>query len=161
MNESAAEIEIKRERYADFIDDVKALLPSHWKELALYQDDIPLAPDYDFYRRADFSGMLVFMAMRTKQERLLVGYAVYFIKAHHHYIGHRWAVSDIFWLHPDYRNLGFGRALFEAVEVQLKELGVDVVHCTLKTAQPAAGFVLEKLGFSKVEVGYSKLIGTK
>jgi GNAT superfamily N-acetyltransferase len=159
MSEAANEwngLTINREHYSEYINDIKVLLPQHWKELALYQDDIPLAPDYDFYKRADFAGMLAFFAIRHVESHDLVGYAVYFIKAHHHYLGQRWAISDIFWLHPDLRNGGVGKWMFAYVENELKKLGAVVMHTTLKKEHPAAAYVLEALGHTQVELGYSK-----
>lgn len=150
------DLTIQHEPYHTFIADAEPLLPKHWQELALYQDDIPLQPDLAFYKRAAFAGMCHVWTVRQKSDNALVGYAVYFIKAHHHYAGHKWAISDIFWLHPDYRRGGYGKELFATVERDLKELGVAVMHSTLKTEHPAAAFVLEALGHKKVEVGYSK-----
>lgn len=144
----------RRESYSSMIDGIKTLLPSHWRELARNRDDIPLDPDYDMYRRADAAGMI--MALAARLDGALVGYAIYFVRPHHHYKGATWAVSDIFWLHPDYRNLGNGKALFEAVEQELRNIGCTVCHTTLKADHPAAAYVLEALGHTKIELGYSK-----
>lgn len=146
-----------RESYDQIIADIKRLLPSHWQELALYKDDIPLDPDFDLYRKADAAGLCVIVAARTADGELR-GYALYFIKAHHHYQGHKWAVSDIFWLHPDDRNIGNGRLLFDTVEKELRAAGIDVMHTTLKVSHPAAKFLLESMGHTLVEYGLSKKI---
>jgi GNAT superfamily N-acetyltransferase len=151
-----ADICVRVETYDEIIDDIKALLPTHWKEIALYQDDIPLDPDYDMYKRVHASGMLVIYAVRRAITKELIGYALYFVRPHLHYAKHRWAISDIFWLAPQYRNFGVGTFLFGFIERDLKEHGVAVMHTTLKTAHPEASFVLENLGHTKIELGYSK-----
>lgn len=145
----------RRENYAEIITDIKRLLPSHWQELALYKDDIPLDPDFELYSRAAAAGHAVIVAARAATGELR-GYAIYFTKKHHHYQNHQWAVSDIFWLHPDDRNIGNGRALFGCVEEELKKAGVDVIHTTLKVSHPAAKFLLESMGHTLVEYGLSK-----
>ena len=150
----ASDLIVRRERYAEIIDDIKALLPSHWQELALYQDDVPLDPDFEMYRRVDDAGMLAIFAVRDERE--LVGYAIYFVKPHHHYMGHKWAVSDIYWMDPRYRRLGHGRKMFQGVEDGLRAMGVDVMHTTLKAEHPEPAFVLETLGHARIEFGYSK-----
>jgi GNAT superfamily N-acetyltransferase len=144
------------ESYDQIIGDIKALLPSHWREIALYQDDIPLEPDYEMYKKIYDAGMLVIYAVRKFETGTLIGYALYFVRPHMHYSKHRWAVSDIFWLDPKYRNVGLGMFLFAFIERDMKEHGVAVMHTTLKTAHPEASFVLENLGHQKIELGYSK-----
>lgn len=150
-----SELVFSRVRYRDVIDEAKPLLVEHHKELALYQGDIPLDPDYEFFARADDIGAAITIVGRTAGGTL-VGYALYFIKEHHHYRGHRWAVSDLFWLAPEYRRFGNGKALFKAIEVELKAAGAVVMHTTLKVSNPAAKYLLESMGHALVEFGLSK-----
>lgn len=148
------EVVFRRERYPEIIEDIKALLPLHWKELALYQDNVPLEPDYTVYARLDASNAMCIIAGRVDGK--LVGYAIYVVKRHPHYTTKRWALSDIFWLAPEYRRYGSGRAMFEKVEEELKVMGVDVCHTTFKVDHPAAGMLLATMGHAHVEQGYSK-----
>lgn len=149
------EVVFQRVKFRDVIEEAKPLLVEHHKELALYQDDIPLAPDYEFFARADDAGAAVVITGRTGDGKL-VGYALYFVKEHHHYLGHRWGVSDLFWLAPELRHYGNGRAMFEKIETELKAAGVAVCHTTLKVSNPAAKFLLESMGHTLVEFGLSK-----
>lgn len=151
-----SDLYFQRENYGQIVHDIKALIPSHHQELALYQDSIPLDPDYLFFKRADDAGLCVIISARTRNEDILRGYAIYFIKNHHHYSMHKWGTSDLFWLHPDERNVGNGRALFEEVERALRQMGVTVMHTTLKTSHPAAKYLLESMGHTLVEFGLSK-----
>ena len=150
----ASDVTIAVETYDQIIDDLKPLLTEHWRELALYQDEIPLDPDYDGYKRICDAGVTMVTSVRVAGA--LVGYAVYVLQPHMHYRGHRWAVSDLFWLHPDHRSMGLGNALFAFIEDALRERGVDVMHTTFKKHFPAAGMLLESRGHAMVELGYSK-----
>lgn len=149
------DLTLSRVRYRDVIDEAKPLLAEHHKELALYQDDIPLNPDYELFGRADDAGMAITIIARDAAGKL-VGYAYYFLKKHQHYLEHAWAVSDLFWLAPEHRRLGNGKALFKFIETELTAAGADVMHTTLKVSNPAAKYLLETMGHQTVEFGLSK-----
>lgn len=147
-------ITFARETYAQMIEDVKPMLAEHWRELALYQDDIPLDPDYEFYERAEAIGLI--RAYTARKVGALIGYAVYLVRFHPHYRGHRWASADIVWMHPDYRRFGAGNALFDFIESDLTAEGPCVIHTTTKVAHPELSMLLLARGHEHVENGYSK-----
>jgi hypothetical protein len=41
------------------IEEMKPMLPMHWKELALNQDRVPLSPQYHVYDERDAQGMVM------------------------------------------------------------------------------------------------------
>ncbi len=157
--EDGHQLAIQTETYAQVIEDIKPLLEKHWREIAVY-DDIPLDPDYEFYRRAFDAGLAAIYTARL--DGVLIGYAIYFIRpgkaadGHHHYVGTGWAVSDIILVVPEHRNTGVATSLFDLIEADLKARGVAVMHTTAKTAHPQLGFFLEGRGHAMVEQGYSK-----
>lgn len=139
----------------DLLDEVRPLLDLHWEEIAVYKD-IPLQPNWEFYRRAGAVGLVCYTVRRDGE---LVGYSSYFIHVHPHYTSHKWALSEIYWLHPSVRGEGVGDGLFAFVERDLIERGVAVMHTTLKSAHPAAARLLEKRGHAMVELGYEIRLG--
>lgn len=143
------------EPYAQLIDEIKPLLFEHWRELAVYQD-IPLDPDYDFYEKANSSGMLTYYVAR--EGRALIGYAIFVVKpgGHPHYRRHGWAMNDIVWIRPDRRNLGVGRQFAKYWESDLNDRGVHVVHVNAKTGHPELAMLLLNCGYAKIEEGYEK-----
>jgi|HubBroStandDraft_1064217.scaffolds.fasta_scaffold154544_3 L-amino acid N-acyltransferase YncA len=151
---SDSDITVAVQPFDQIIDDLKPLLAGHWRELALHQDSIPLDPNFEGYRKANELGLSCMFAVRKSGD--LIGYAVYFIAPHMHYRTHKWAVSDLFWLHPDHRRAGVGNALFDCIERELLALDVDVMHTTIKEHFPAAGSLLESRGHAMIERGYSK-----
>lgn len=145
-----------RERYDTVVSDIQPLLVEHWQELALYQDDIPLDPDYEIYSAMDKAGALALYTVRHGHNKRLVGYAIYFLRKHHHYKNHKWAVSDVVLVEKEHRNMGLGNGLFAFVEADLKASGVDVMVTMTKVAHPELAFLLESRGHGKAEVNYSK-----
>jgi L-amino acid N-acyltransferase YncA len=145
---------IAEERYADVIDEIKGLFELHWEEIALNKEDIPLDPDYSVYEALDRAGAMVICTVRNNGR--LIGYAVYFVRKHPHYRNHTWAVSDLFWVNPSYRDGRIGDNLFAFIEKTLTDKGVHVMHTTCKTAHPAPAFLLQRRGHDKIEYGFSK-----
>jgi GNAT superfamily N-acetyltransferase len=142
-----------RETYSEIVPDLRPILEEHWKELALY-DDIPLDPDYGVYNSLEQAGVLRVYTVRHSVEGL-VGYAVYFVRRHHHYKRHTWAISDVILVRSAHRNAGVGNALFDFLERALKAEGVDVIHTMTKAAHPELAYLLEARGHIKAEVCYS------
>ncbi|MDE2105175.1 MAG: GNAT family N-acetyltransferase [Patescibacteria group bacterium] len=149
-------ITVKRESYAEVIDDIRPLLERHWKEIARNQEKIPLDPDYSRYQALDAKGMLFIFT--AKDEGEFVGYAIYFIGPHVHYKSHKWAISDIFWVKPERRGVMIGKRLFTLAEQTLKEAGASVMHTTSKIAHPEASRLLVHLGHTLIEYGHAKLL---
>ncbi len=146
----------EEETFSTCIADARPLLEFHWRELARNRDRIPLDPRYESYITAEEKNQLCIGTVRD--DGALVGYACYVVECNLHYGGYAWAVSDIFWLHPDYRGKGFGDRLFRFIEDRLRRRGVAVMHTTYKIEHPAAGRTLERLGHKPIEIGCSKFL---
>jgi GNAT superfamily N-acetyltransferase len=143
------------EEFAPFLEEVKPLLPEHYAELALNQDRVPLAPQYDEYLRRDALGMVMAVTVRDAGE--FVGYFVGFIAPGLHYSTCLTLQLDIFWIHPDHRGQKGGFLLFKAVEAEAKRRGVQRLFVGSKTHLPA-DFLFDKLGYTKVESVYSAML---
>jgi len=146
------------ESYEQVIEEIKPLNAQHWDEIALNKDFIGLDPDYEFYEAMDRLGRMV-VATARDDDGPLIGYAIYFLGPHKHYREHLWAISDIYWIHPEHRRGRVGMNLFKFVEQALRTRKVSVMHTTSKTAHPAAARMLESLGHTMIEVGHSKRLG--
>lgn len=147
------DIRYATETYDDVIADLRPLLDEHWREIAL-NPDIPLDPNYEMYAALGKTDRMLVFTVRCDTQ--LIGYAVYFANRHPHYKNHTWALSDLFWIHPAHRSAGVGRGLFQHIEAVLYERGVAVMHTTIKVAHPMARTLLESLGHSMIEWGFSK-----
>ncbi len=139
------------ETFSEIINDIKKLLPAHWAELAAYPD-IPLEPDFAFYKRAQETGYMRFYAGRLGGT--LISYCLMtIIPRHPHYMGQPFAIADIVWVHPDHRNYGVGTALFDFVEADLRGCVISVGD---KISSPALGLLLKSRGYQPLSVAYSK-----
>lgn len=133
--------------------EVEPLLYAHWQEISSYPD-IPLDPDWSIYERAQELNRLRFFTARA--ERVLAGYAVYFLGHNPHYRGSLQARQDILYLSPEYRRGGAGLRLVRYADEQLAEEGVQVVYQHVKLAHPALGRLLERVGYEPVETLYAR-----
>lgn len=164
MLTTATRLKYAAEPFAGVIEEAKPLLAEHWKEIAVYKD-IPLDPDYAFYAKLSEIGALVVYTVRdeapAKEDGLgiLIGYSVFVLRPHAHYRAHRWALNDLVWLHPGYRQLNVGRGLVKYWDADLKDRGVNVVHVNAKVQHPALAFLLKEEGYDVVEAGYEKRLG--
>jgi GNAT superfamily N-acetyltransferase len=143
------------EAFPAFLEEVKPLLPAHYAELALDQDDVALNPQYDEYLRRDALGSVLCIAMRDAGE--LVGYFVGFVTPGLHYATCLTLQLDIFWLRPDHRGKGGGTILFKAVEAEAKRRGVQRMFVGSKCHLDAS-WLFERLGYTKVETHYSFML---
>lgn len=94
-------ITIARERLTDCLDDIKPLLASHWREVALYQEQVPLAPDFEQYLKLDAAGAVV--TVTARDNGILIGYSVFFLRIHLHYSSCLVASNDVLFLDARYR----------------------------------------------------------
>ena len=139
------------ETFSEIVNDIRPLLPLHHKELAAYPD-IPLDPDFGFYRRAWEGDHIRFYTGRLGGE--LIAYCIMtLVHRHPHYQQNSFAIADIVWVHPDHRNYGIGTALFDFVETDLKGCVIAVGD---KISHPALGLLLKSRGYEALSVSYSK-----
>lgn len=150
-------ITFQTETYADVVGDLPGLLEQHWRELALYQDDIPLDPDYTWYEKADSAGLLRIYTARSGPD--LIGYAIFVLIGRHPHYAHRWAKDDIVWIAPEHRNFGVGGGLMDHCEADLKSKGPVVIHVNTKVSSPPLAVLLRSRGYENIELGFSKRFG--
>jgi GNAT superfamily N-acetyltransferase len=146
----------QRERVQDTIDEAYPLLVRHWDEIAWTKELSGVDINRDFYKAIEDRGEII--CVTARHDGALIGYAVYFLRLHPHYQTVRWAVSDIYWLAPEHRGRALGARLFVRVELELRRVGVRVMHTTGKTAHPAAKRLLEALGHTDIEWGVGKVL---
>lgn len=165
----------RQEKLSQCLPEIIPVEQRHWEELAKNKDKIKLNPDHDAYRRLEDSGNYRAYTVRTANGEL-AGYAGYLISKHLHYQDHFWALSDLFYVLPEHRSrrslldrvanyilgpevpMGAGTTLAEFIEENLRDAGVVVMHTTGKVSNPGLGRLMQKLGHTRVEFGYSKLL---
>ena len=144
------------ESFEERLCELQELLPSHYEELALNQDKVPLSPQYGHYISREREGGLIFVTLR--EEGVLIGYFIGFIAPGLHYSTCLTCTMDIFYVRKDKRKGTAGVRLFRFVEACLKQRGVNRWFMGSKVHADASA-LFERIGASKVEVYYSKWIG--
>ena len=144
------------ESFEENLEYLKPLLPTHYKELALNQDKVPLSPQFDKYVATEKQGGLIFVTLRKVGE--MVGYFIGFIAPGLHYSTCLTCQMDIFYVLPEHRGSGTGFQLFKFVEQQLKKRGVQRLFVGSKLHKDAS-WLFEKLNYTPVETYYSAWLG--
>lgn len=136
--------------------ELEPILPTHYRELALDQDIIPLSVDWESYQRLEDAEVLFFATLRD--EGALVGYYIGFVSPHLHYSTCKMCATDIFYVLPQYRLNGGGSVLFDQTERELIALGVKKWVVSYKDHLHAGAF-LERHGLRLIEHVHSKTLG--
>ena len=144
------------ESFEERLAELQALLPLHYRELALNQDKVPLSPLYDQYIERERAGGLLFVTLRDVGE--LVGYFIGFIAPGLHYSTCLTCTMDIFYVHPNKRGGSAGVRMFRFVETELKRRGVQRWFMGSKVHADASA-LFKRIGAAPVETYYSKWIG--
>lgn len=144
------------ESFEDRLEELQPLLPLHYEELALNQDKVPLAPQYNVYIERERAGGLLFVTLRDAGE--LVGYFIGFIAPGLHYSTCLTCTMDIFFLRKDKRTGSAGVRLFRFVEDELRRRGVQRWFMGSKVKADASA-LFKRIGAQPVETYYSKWLG--
>jgi GNAT superfamily N-acetyltransferase len=145
--------------YADcdpfaFVEELKELFPLHYEELCVTKD-FPLAPDYDAYKRLADAGMLRCITVRADEE--VIGYAIFVIQPHLHYMTCKTAFEDIYYIRPDFRKGRVGIRLFKYAEEVLKGIGVNRIIMHTKIHMDNSK-LFEYLGYKWTDKLFTKIL---
>ena len=156
-------IHIARESIRTCLDEAKPLLAKHWREVALYQDDVPLDPDFDRYLRCDADGTM--LTLTARDDGRLIGYSVFILFQHIHYRSCLVATNDVLFLDRDYRSgTTAGIRLLRESEAELSRerdrRGAEQIRVVWHV-KPKNDWspILARLGYMQEEIIMGKLIG--
>ena len=152
---AALKISIATETSATLRDEIEKLTPDHWAEFADNQD-VPLDVDWDTYMRMHGNGRLLVTTARRRGE--LVGYQL--LTATRHLHRDVLLISDaVTFIRPDIeaRWLVLMRMIQHTV-ADGRRRGATEFRMRVKTAH-YYGRLLERAGFSPVEVAYQLIAG--
>lgn len=144
----------RRERLAPILREIMPLLEKDWLENGVDRDTLPLNFNYQQYLDYDLVGVLHIVTARDGD--LLVGYVFAFLHPHMDHANLGWAIITWYWLYPEYRHGGIGRAMLEAMLRFLREAKVSVVEASEKISK--AHGLFGRLGFTAVDTVHRKLL---
>lgn len=143
------------ERLGDMQPELEALLPLHWREIARDQEIIKLDPDWPAYHALEAAGS--FHAVVARSAGRMIGYHISFIRPHLHYRESLSAITDIYFVLPEYRRGRVGVELFKEVEKSWKARGVQKAFTGCKVAKDMQP-LFERLGWKWIEKTFAKVL---
>ena len=142
------------EDFEDVKHQIAEMAFDHWKEIEHYQDEIKLDIDLETYSSMASSGILKTITVRDNHK--LIGYILMLVHKHLHH-KEKFAVNDIFYIHPSHRKGYAGIKIFKFAEEVMRAEGVKLMLLSCKTHLDK-GNIFKRLGFKPTEISYSKLL---
>ena len=143
------------EKFSSIQDEAASLFKAHWDEIAVDKDKIPLAPDWSKYAGLEQGGMLHCLTVRS--EGKLVGYFIAFVLPHPHYsTAGEMAMTDVYFIHPDYRKGSAGIKLICEAERTLRARGVTKAYLSTKVHSDNSK-LFQALGWRLTDYSFTKI----
>jgi hypothetical protein len=138
--------------------DLPPLFERHYQEIARDKDVIPLAPDWDSYYAMDLQGTLHILTARWRGK--LVGYIFNIVGWHQHYVTTRYAHTEMFWLHRDFRKGWLPvRFLSENLAgLKAREVKITTICFKLHFQDARVGKLLQRLGYKATDITMRKVL---
>lgn len=136
--------------------EIMPLLPEHHKALGLFQEKMPLDPQYGAYLSREAEGTLCYATLRA--DGRLIGYWIAIVAPGFHYQSTLTATMDILWVKPEFRGAANGKLLHDCLLRELRRRGVKLWWVGSKSHSSIQSW-LESLGFHAEEVMLCKWIG--
>lgn len=137
-----------------FFGELAPILPEHYEELCVTKD-FPLEPDFAAYDRLNTARMLKAVTCRNDGE--LVGYIIFIIQPHLHYMSCITAFEDLYYVKKEYRKGRTGIKLFQFSEKVLKDAGVKRIIMHTKIHMDNSR-LFEYLGYKNTDKLFTKLL---
>lgn len=145
------------EKIADVADEILPLLRKHYEEIAWNKEKVPLNPDWGRYAQLEENGML--RIYTSREDGVIVGYAVFCVTRMLHYQDVVQAQNDIFYVTPSRRGYFIGRKLLkEYAEGELRREGVQDIVLHIKLAHDWH-VLAEHWGYEPTDILMHKWIG--
>jgi hypothetical protein len=144
------------EPWSTYRAECDPLWDEHYAEIAGDKERMPMRPDEQLYRELEKTGGLQIMV--TRSEGVMIGYMLFFVRAHPHYADVLCGFEDAYFLSAPFRSGWAGVNLIRKSIESLKTRGVKRVFIHTKKAKNM-GRLLEFLGLSHSDEIYSSWIG--
>lgn len=149
---------VQIESFAAAMPELVKIFPTHWEELALFKDRMPLAPQYEEYIAREMNGDLFLATVRWDGK--IAGYYTAQCRPGFHYKETFTALQDMVYIVPEYRDLGLSLPLFRLVERELRRRGVQLWYAGYKTDKSLRlPELLSRIGFMPADTYMAKWIG--
>lgn len=158
------------ERFSAIRQEAEPIFERHWREIAVDQERIAYAPDWSKYEAMEQSGILHTLTVRHVENTAesncatgeshgkIVGYFIALILEHPHYsTAGRMAMTDVYYILPEFRKGGAGAKMLAAVEHSLKALEVSKAYLSTKVHDDHSE-LFERMGWKLTDKCFTKLL---
>ena len=137
--------------------ELTELFQIHWKEIALFHDEIPLAPRWERYESLALSGQLLYITLRDRGT--LVGYFIGFFDKTLHYGETLKLLMDIMYVRAEARGHFGGFKLLRMAEREARKRKVVLLAMSRKMhLSDEMARLLRLFGFSDIEIHSAKIL---
>lgn len=143
------------ESFKDIWNEIEPIIKDHWEEIAHYKD-IPLNVDKNQYFELDGSEYM--KTFTAREDGVLVGYNIFFIRHNMHYKNSLQAINDVIYIKKEKR--GFGKYFIKWCDDELRNIGIQLVGYHIKFSHDWSK-VLDKMGYDKPEFTMIKRLDLK
>lgn len=157
MNE---DVTIQTENLLASLPALQSMLEEHYRELAIFQAEVPLAINWPHYYSLVASRQLLFVTARNSDGKLLGYYIATTTQCPHYFTTPR-GQHDIMRVLPEARGAGIGLKLMLHVEQELRAAGIRLWYHGRKAVTetaPAMDKLMAKLGFRPADLYFAKLL---
>lgn len=142
------------ERFPTWASEAAPLFENHWREVANYQETVPLNFDYEFYFQTEEKGGL--LPITARKNGKLCGYAIFMLIRLGHYRHIKCAQNDILYIKPEHRGYISGRFVKECEKI-CNEIGMDKIIWHVRPRNDWSE-MLTKRGYDKEEYILGKML---
>ena len=121
-----------------------------YEELGRFGSDIKVEPNWAAYKALQETQQLI--AYTAKENDIVVGYAVFILQMHLHY-NKLFALNDLFYLLPEYREGLTGFKFMKFIEQELVYNGVNIVVWSVKPQKDYSKLLI-RMGYGLLEMNY-------
>lgn len=154
-----SEIKLSIVSYDQIKDDIQTLIQQHWNEVGYDHEGRDLDPDWEKYQLLNDTDMLS-IAVAFNSDGTLIGYCVDIFDTHIHHRTLKYAVNDIFYVHPTYRKSHVPMEILNFVGEYLHSRGVKTHMLTMMECHKYERLA-EAAGYTKVETTWAKDFGSE
>jgi GNAT superfamily N-acetyltransferase len=157
MNE---DVKVQQENFILGARELQPHLEEHFMELALFQAEVPLAVNWQYYYGLASNNQLLYVTARGREGKLL-GYYIAICSPCPHYFTTPRATHDVMRVLPEARGGGIGLKLMLEVERCLQSAGIKVWYHgrkALTPTAPAMDKLVAKLAFQPADLYFAKLL---
>ena len=148
-------ITFQKELAANIRYEIAGLLDEHYEELTLNKSIVKLNPNWDKYLALENTNNL--QVFTARKDGLLVGYSVFFLDYHIHYIDLLVATNDLIFMRAEERQGTVGIRLIKYSEEQLKLLGAHKITWHIKASNDFSP-ILRRLKYVNEDIVLGKLV---